>query len=616
MLSIFLNSFYMRSIQNSKECERIYDRIECKLSNEQIIEKFNLVKDSLLIFSTKIDPERINKFFVMFLIKVLSGIIQLKPMESVFGFTSLLVKVESAKLRDYTNKNNNNVFDKLRNKENIIEYNSTINNQNCEFSLFSSKIISQIFQKLLNNNNNNNIYNNIYYNNNTLNNSNNNNQFLISNKEINAKSNPVSLLIKKPQITSSQSNGTNLIFKTSIIQILELESALGKIKTSIENFFESFKIKNSDFREKLKFDYFEAEKSKKNFKTKAIQESIKDQINCLNKFLQKEEVKIPMPNFSNFKKPSSEILYVKSMSFLSFEDIFRSKDIPIKITLWSQEVLNVETNKPKKLKFTYVMKKAVDVIKEYKTAQIFLSIQSMLNFHQNKIEKEIIENFKCYEIVALGDSIILIEFIQSSNTLKKKLEFTKEQFLLDYINQDREIELLTHKQTSVRDNLFRHYPRNLLQASFYAEFPNALEWYRMRKRFALSYAVWSMCSYVVKLGDRHLDNIMINDLNQLIFIDYGYVVNDGFNLGVPEIVPIRFTSNLRYALGFLEESGVFFNACFKVLEAIYKHSFVVFPQMKAILDNIREKAQMEDKISYDEYPNWMSIENMGKDSRR
>ncbi len=234
----------------------------------------------------------------------------------------------------------------------------------------------------------------------------------------------------------------------------------------------------------------------------------------------------------------------------------------------------------------------------------------MINFVQNKIDKEITENFKCYEIIALGGSIILIEFLQSSNALKKKLREIKNDYYLTHINQNLECKMLQKPNSPFKEYLFRHHPRNMLQTCFFNDFPDPLDWYRMRKRYALSYAVWSMCAYVVRLGDRHLDNIMINDFNQIIFIDYGYVMNDGITLPVPEKVPIRFTNNLRYALGFLEESGVYFNACFKVLKTIYKHSNVIFPQMKAILEHT------DDNFSFDANPNRMNNENEHRSSSK
>lgn len=70
----------------------------------------------------------------------------------------------------------------------------------------------------------------------------------------------------------------------------------------------------------------------------------------------------------------------------------------------------------------------------------------------------------------------------------------------------------------------------------------------------------SVIGYVIGLGDRHLDNILI-ELNsgEVVHIDYNVCFEKGKTLRVPERVPFRMTQNVEEALGVtgVEVSHVF-----------------------------------------------------------
>jgi PI-3-kinase-related kinase SMG-1 len=76
------------------------------------------------------------------------------------------------------------------------------------------------------------------------------------------------------------------------------------------------------------------------------------------------------------------------------------------------------------------------------------------------------------------------------------------------------------------------------------------EWWLKTQSFARSSAVMSMVGYVIGLGDRHLDNILL-DLRsgELLHIDYNVCFEKGLRLKVPETVPFRMTQTMQAALG-------------------------------------------------------------------
>ena len=48
----------------------------------------------------------------------------------------------------------------------------------------------------------------------------------------------------------------------------------------------------------------------------------------------------------------------------------------------------------------------------------------------------------------------------------------------------------------------------------------------IKRKFLQSLAISSCLSYILGLGDRHLDNIMINNAGQIFHIDYGYLMDN------------------------------------------------------------------------------------------
>lgn len=67
-----------------------------------------------------------------------------------------------------------------------------------------------------------------------------------------------------------------------------------------------------------------------------------------------------------------------------------------------------------------------------------------------------------------------------------------------------------------------------------------------------------MIGYVIGLGDRHGDNILIHQhTGEVTHVDFDCIFEKGIKLKIPEIVPFRLTSNIMDAFGIFKEKGVF-----------------------------------------------------------
>ncbi|KAI9359803.1 hypothetical protein BD770DRAFT_319254 [Pilaira anomala] len=92
----------------------------------------------------------------------------------------------------------------------------------------------------------------------------------------------------------------------------------------------------------------------------------------------------------------------------------------------------------------------------------------------------------------------------------------------------------------------------------------------LRKDFTYSLACISIFGYILGIGDRHLDNFLL-DLNsgRLIPIDFGHAFGSATeHLAIPEVVPFRLTRQFVGVLDPLGISGILETAMVNVLQAV------------------------------------------------
>ena len=75
-------------------------------------------------------------------------------------------------------------------------------------------------------------------------------------------------------------------------------------------------------------------------------------------------------------------------------------------------------------------------------------------------------------------------------------------------------------------------------------------WFDARLAFTRSNAVMSMIGMAVGLGDRHLENILVDSTTgSVMHVDFGCLFDHGLNLETPERVPFRLTQNILHTMG-------------------------------------------------------------------
>jgi len=102
--------------------------------------------------------------------------------------------------------------------------------------------------------------------------------------------------------------------------------------------------------------------------------------------------------------------------------------------------------------------------------------------------------------------------------------------------------------------VFHHY--------FLENFPDPADWFQKRLNYTRSVASNSMVGYIMGLGDRHVNNILIDkSTGELVHIDFGITFDAGKILPTPESVPFRLTRDVVDGMGISGLEGAFVRCC-------------------------------------------------------
>lgn len=98
----------------------------------------------------------------------------------------------------------------------------------------------------------------------------------------------------------------------------------------------------------------------------------------------------------------------------------------------------------------------------------------------------------------------------------------------------------------------------ILHEWFRELFPSPDSWFGARLRYTRSCAVASMAGHVLGLGDRHGENVLLEESNGGVFhVDFNCLFDKGLTFEKPELVPFRLTHNMVDAFGAYGVDGPF-----------------------------------------------------------
>lgn len=244
---------------------------------------------------------------------------------------------------------------------------------------------------------------------------------------------------------------------------------------------------------------------------------------------------------------------------INFDKSFNSIDITKIRTIDSKTKPIILPCKYDNNKIFNIMLKKEDIRKE----EIVMKIIKLMDYFLKK-EEGLDMFITNYNILPISNEYGYIEFVPNSTTLyhiREVLKFSIQNYILEK-NPDMDIN-------------------------------------KLRERLSRSCAVYCVITYLLGIGDRHLDNIMITDDGFLFHIDFGYIlgkdpkpISPDIRL-TPEMIDAMGGINSKFYRKFKEYCGICYNCLRRHAPIFYVLLISLTEYIPAVDDNINEKTIKE-----------------------
>ncbi|CCK68571.1 protein kinase MEC1 KNAG_0B01240 [Huiozyma naganishii CBS 8797] len=205
-----------------------------------------------------------------------------------------------------------------------------------------------------------------------------------------------------------------------------------------------------------------------------------------------------------------------------------------------------------------IMCKKEDVRQDNQYMQFATTMDFLLNKDVESSKRDL--NITTYSVLSLREDCGLIEMVPNVITLRKIFDTRYQSMNITFSTRtliEKVHNASSSKKLSIFSQQLRKFPSVLYQW-FLDTFPDPIDWFNARNTFARSHAVMAMVGYIVGLGDRHCENILLDiDTGKVLHVDFDCLFEKGKLLPTPEIVPFRLTQNLYDALGVVGTEGTF-----------------------------------------------------------
>lgn len=215
--------------------------------------------------------------------------------------------------------------------------------------------------------------------------------------------------------------------------------------------------------------------------------------------------------------------------------------------------------------YMMMMKPKDDLRKDFRLMEFNAVVKQYLNQDPDAKHRRL--NIRTYAVLPLNEECGIIEWVENVSTLRSIIfTYYKQRGVGMPARELREYNFKRQdpiqKKREAFDNilLVRHPP--VFGEWFRDRFSNPHNWFQARSSYIRTTAVISIVGYILGLGDRHGENILLDATNgDTVHVDFNCLFNKGETFEIPEMVPFRLTHNMINAMGPLGAEGLFRKCC-------------------------------------------------------
>ncbi|KAJ1947369.1 hypothetical protein FBU59_001879 [Linderina macrospora] len=265
------------------------------------------------------------------------------------------------------------------------------------------------------------------------------------------------------------------------------------------------------------------------------------------------------------------------------------------------EVMN-SLQQPKKIviigsdrhSYPFLCKSEDDMRKDACAMRFSAMINHLLQANQQTRQRDL--HIRTYAVVPLSEQCGVIEWVGSTTGIRQIL---KNQYAERGINiweplsefqaptephaEGNQSLVLSQQECFTQEILPMFRP--IFHEWFVEMFPSPERWLLSRTAFTRTAAVMSIVGFILGLGDRHFENIKLDDKSgEVVHIDFGFLFDVGKQLlEHPEQVPFRLTQNMVDAMGATGYEGTFRKTCEMTLRLLREHCDVLMSALEPLV---------------------------------
>lgn len=205
--------------------------------------------------------------------------------------------------------------------------------------------------------------------------------------------------------------------------------------------------------------------------------------------------------------------------------------------------------------------------------QVFEQVSALLR--TNKATRQRNLRIRTYKVVPLNANAGAIEFVSNTTSFNDYLNDAHVRYHpsdLRWNTARRKVDAAKELKLPARVQVYKDVAERfspVLRHFFFENFEDPDEWFATRLAYTRSTAAMSILGYILGLGDRHCQNILLDrGSGEVVHIDLGVAFEAGRILNIPEVVPFRLTRDVVDGFGITRTEGVFRRCCEFTLEAL------------------------------------------------
>jgi len=242
-------------------------------------------------------------------------------------------------------------------------------------------------------------------------------------------------------------------------------------------------------------------------------------------------------------------------------DVFRTKEKPKKIIFMGNDGCEYP--------FLCKAERRGDLRKDSRMMEFGVMVNQLLQKHPDARRRNL--EVRTFNVVIFAESCGLLEWVSNTRGMRPIIDDLWRRLRPGVQQTVRELKDLFEQSPDAYDTFTNHVlPRHPpVFHKWFSINSDPSVWLSKRLTFSRSAALWDMLGYIVGLGDRHGENILLDtESGRMVHVDFDCLFGKGMLLDKPETVPFRLTQNCVAAMGVTGIEGVFRNSCELVMEVL------------------------------------------------